>query len=67
MSSRTGDVYDLLIVGSGGAGMAAAIRASELGATAAIVEGGEVVGGTCVNVGCIPSKYLIEAAHRYHT
>lgn len=59
--------YDLLIVGSGGAGMAAAIRASELGATAAIVEGGEVVGGTCVNVGCIPSKYLIEAAHRYHT
>ena len=58
--------YDLLIIGSGGAGMAAAIRASELGATAAIVEGAEVVGGTCVNVGCIPSKNLIEAAHHYH-
>lgn len=58
--------YDLLIVGSGGAGMAAAIRASELGRTAAVVEVGEV-GGTCVNVGCIPSKNLIEAAYHYHT
>lgn len=58
--------YDLLIIGSGGAGMAAAIRASELGATAAIVEGAGVIGGTCVNIGCIPSKNLIEAAHHYH-
>lgn len=58
--------YDLLIIGTGGAGMAAAIRASELGVTAAIVEQGDVVGGTCVNVGCIPSKNLIEAAHHYH-
>ena len=59
--------YDLLVIGSGGAGMAAAIRASELGATVAIVEGAEVVGGTCVNVGCIPSKFLVEAAHHIHT
>jgi mercuric reductase len=59
--------YDLLIVGTGGAGTAAAIRGSELGAKVAIVEGADVVGGTCVNVGCIPSKYLIEAAHHYHT
>ncbi|MDQ3555247.1 MAG: mercury(II) reductase [Gemmatimonadota bacterium] len=59
--------YDLLIVGTGGAGTAAAIRASELGASVAIVEGADVVGGTCVNIGCIPSKYLIEAAHHYHT
>ena len=58
--------YDLLIVGTGAAGMAAAIRASELGATAAIVEAAEMVGGTCVNIGCIPSKNLIEAAHHYH-
>ena len=58
--------FDLVIVGSGGAGVAAAIRASELGATAAIVERADVVGGTCVNVGCIPSKNLIEAAHHYH-
>lgn len=61
-----GESYDLIIVGTGAAGMAAAIRASELGATAAIVEGGDVIGGTCVNVGCIPSKFLVEAAHRYH-
>ena len=66
-ASRDGAVdYDLVIVGSGGAGVAAAIRASELGATAAIVERAEVIGGTCVNVGCIPSKNLIEAAHHYH-
>lgn len=58
--------YDLLIIGTGGAGTAAAIRASELGARVAIVEGGEVVGGTCVNIGCIPSKHLIEAAGHYH-
>src|SRR5919204_4128569 len=58
--------YDLVVIGTGAAGMSAAIRASELGATAAIVEGAEVVGGTCVNVGCIPSKNLIEAAHHYH-
>lgn len=64
--SREDAEYDLVIIGTGAAGMAVAIRASELGATAAIVEGADVVGGTCVNVGCIPSKYLIEAAHRYH-
>ncbi len=58
--------YDLLIVGTGGAGTAAAIRASELGASVAILEGADVVGGTCVNVGCIPSKNLIEAAHHVH-
>lgn len=58
--------YDLLVVGTGGAGTAAAIRASELGASVAVVEGADVVGGTCVNVGCIPSKYLIEAAHHVH-
>ena len=58
--------YDLLIVGTGGAGTAAAIRGSELGAGVAIVEGADMVGGTCVNIGCIPSKNLIEAAHHVH-
>lgn len=58
--------YDLLVIGTGGAGTAAAIRASELGASVAIVEGADVVGGTCVNLGCIPSKNLIEAAHHVH-
>lgn len=59
--------YDLVAIGSGSAGMAAAIRAAELGARAAVIESAAVVGGTCVNIGCIPSKYLIEAAHHYHT
>lgn len=59
--------YDLLVVGSGSAGMSATIRASEVGATVAIVEAADVVGGTCVNVGCIPSKNLVEAAHHLHT
>ena len=62
----SGADYDLLIIGTGGAGTAAAIRASELGASVAIVEGAEVVGGVCVNIGCIPSKFLIEAAHHVH-
>jgi mercuric reductase len=71
-ANRTGQegdahLYDLLIIGTGGAGMAAAIRAYELGARAASVESAPVVGGTCVNTGCIPSKYLIEAAHHIHT
>src|SRR5690554_1081529 len=57
--------YDLLIIGAGGAGTAAAIRGAELGARVAIAEGA-VVGGTCVNVGCIPSKLLLEAAARFH-
>lgn len=69
MQSRSvedGAEYDLLIVGTGSAGVAAAIRASELGARTAIVERADVIGGTCVNVGCIPSKNLVEAAHHYH-
>ena len=52
---------DLLVIGSGAAGMAAAIRGADLGRTVTIVESG-TIGGTCVNVGCIPSKNLIAAA-----
>lgn len=57
--------YDLAIVGSGGAAFAAAIRASVLGARAAVIERGDV-GGTCVNVGCVPSKTLLAAADVFH-
>lgn len=57
--------YDLIVIGTGGAGMASAIRAAESGNRAAIVEAG-AVGGTCVNVGCVPSKTLIRAAEAYH-
>lgn len=49
--------YDLVVIGSGGAAFAAAIRAPDLGRSVLMVERG-TVGGTCVNVGCIPSKAL---------
>lgn len=58
------DGYDLLIVGGGSAAFAAAIRATNLGAKVGIVERG-ILGGTCVNVGCIPSKHLLAAAEAY--
>lgn len=57
--------FDLAVIGGGSAGFAAAIRAADLGATAALVEGG-TLGGTCVNVGCVPSKTLIRAAEVVH-
>lgn len=53
--------FDLLVIGTGAAGMAAAIRGAELGRRVGIVEAG-TVGGTCVNVGCIPSKNLLAVA-----
>lgn len=57
--------FDLAVLGGGSAGFAAAIKAVELGARVAIIEGG-TLGGTCVNVGCIPSKTLIRAAEAQH-
>ena len=56
---------DLVIIGGGSAGFAAAIRAHELGARAVLVNAG-TIGGTCVNVGCVPSKTLIRAAEAHH-
>ncbi|MFQ5676474.1 MAG: FAD-dependent oxidoreductase, partial [bacterium] len=53
--------YDLMIIGAGGAAFAAAIKASELGSKVAMIESG-TIGGTCVNIGCVPSKTLICAA-----
>lgn len=57
--------FDLVIVGGGSAGFAAAIKATEMGAKVAIVEMG-TIGGTCLNRGCIPSKNLLRAAWLYH-
>lgn len=54
------------IIGSGSAAFAAAIRAAEEGARVTLIEAGEVIGGTCVNVGCVPSKIFIRAAHVAH-
>lgn len=60
---RGGRDYELAVIGSGGGAFAAAIRASDLGARVVLVER-ETVGGTCVNVGCIPSKSLLVDAER---
>jgi mercuric reductase len=62
MSERSG--YDLAVIGAGSAAFAAAIRATSLGARVALIERG-TIGGTCVNVGCIPSKHLLAASHVY--
>ncbi|MBN0147826.1 FAD-dependent oxidoreductase, partial [Pseudomonas aeruginosa] len=50
------------VIGSGGAAMAAALKAVEQGAQVTLIERG-TIGGTCVNVGCVPSKIMIRAAH----
>lgn len=56
------DTLHVAIIGSGSAAFACAIKAAEGGATVTIIEGAEVIGGCCVNVGCVPSKILIRAA-----
>jgi pyruvate/2-oxoglutarate dehydrogenase complex dihydrolipoamide dehydrogenase (E3) component len=58
--------FDVVIVGGGSAGYAAARTASGLGASVALIEGGEKVGGLCILRGCMPSKALLESAHRWH-
>jgi mercuric reductase len=63
---QNAEEYDLVVVGSGSAGFAAAIRATGRGARVAMAEGG-TVGGTCVNTGCVPSKALLAAAAARHT
>lgn len=57
--------YDLLVLGSGSAGLYGAIKAAQLGARVALVEGGDV-GGTCPNRGCLPTEHLVTAAERYY-
>ena len=57
--------YDVLVIGSGPGGYVAAIRAAQLGLKTACVESRETLGGTCLNVGCIPSKALLHASELY--
>ena len=57
--------YDVVIIGGGPGGYNAAIRAGQLGLTAACVEMRETLGGTCLNVGCMPSKALLHASELY--
>lgn len=61
----SGRTPDLVVLGGGSAGFAASIRAAELGARVTLIEGG-TLGGTCVNVGCVPSKTLLRAAEVQH-
>jgi dihydrolipoamide dehydrogenase len=58
--------YDVIVIGSGPGGYVCAIRCAQLGLKTACVEGRETLGGTCLNVGCIPSKALLHASELYH-
>ncbi len=58
--------FDLVVIGGGVAGYISAIRASQLGMKVAIVENRGTLGGTCLNVGCIPSKALLQSSENYH-
>src|SRR6266849_6122171 len=60
-----GGTYDLTVIGAGSAGFAAAIAAAELGGQVALIGHG-TIGGTCVNIGCVPSKTLIRATEAVH-
>jgi len=72
MANPTSDKYDVIVIGSGPAGYVAAIRAAQLGLKTACIEkwknkeGKGVYGGTCLNVGCIPSKALLDSSYKYH-
>lgn len=57
--------FDLIVIGSGPGGYVAAIRAAQLGLKTAVVEKDKNFGGTCLNIGCIPSKALLESSERY--
>jgi len=66
-SSNANNKFDLIIIGGGSAAFSAAIKAESLGLSTLMVNGGLNFGGTCVNVGCLPSKHLIRAAETaYH-
>ncbi|MGR3484477.1 MAG: dihydrolipoyl dehydrogenase [Paracoccaceae bacterium] len=58
--------YDVIVIGSGPGGYVCAIRCAQLGLKTACVEGRETLGGTCLNIGCIPSKALLHATHLKH-
>ncbi|MBT8269018.1 MAG: dihydrolipoyl dehydrogenase [Bacteroidia bacterium] len=57
--------YDVAVIGSGPGGYVAAIRCAQLGMSTAIIEKYSTLGGTCLNVGCIPSKALLDSSHHY--
>src|SRR5580698_2808724 len=58
--------YDVIVIGSGPGGYVAAIRCAQLGFKTAIIEKYDSLGGTCLNVGCIPSKALLDSTEHFH-
>ncbi|PYK74880.1 MAG: dihydrolipoyl dehydrogenase, partial [Verrucomicrobia bacterium] len=60
------DKFDVVIIGSGPGGYVAAIRAGQLGLKTALIEKDKELGGTCLNVGCIPSKALLTSSDHFH-
>lgn len=66
LSKKDAMKYDVTIIGSGPGGYVAAIRAAQLGKKTAIIERYNSLGGTCLNVGCIPSKALLDSSEHYH-
>mmetsp|Transcript_4505 Transcript_4505/g.5080 ORF Transcript_4505/g.5080 Transcript_4505/m.5080 type:complete len:510 (-) Transcript_4505:42-1571(-) len=64
--SSASDQYDVVVIGGGPGGYVAAIKAAQLGLKTACVEARGALGGTCLNVGCIPSKALLNSSHHYH-
>ena len=59
-------VYDAIVIGSGPGGYVAAIRLAQLGKKTALIEKYSALGGTCLNVGCIPSKALLDSSEHFH-
>jgi dihydrolipoamide dehydrogenase len=59
------DAYDVVVIGAGPGGYVAAIRAAQLGMKTACVEARETLGGTCLNIGCIPSKAMLHASQMF--
>lgn len=66
MAGGKDNAFDLMVIGAGPGGYVAAIRAAQLGLKVACVERDDTLGGTCLNVGCIPSKALLESTLNYH-
>ena len=58
--------FDVIVIGAGPGGYVAAIRSAQLGFKTACIESRKTLGGTCLNVGCIPSKSLLYASEMYH-
>ena len=65
-AAAAGEQQDVVVIGGGPGGYVAAIKGAQLGLKVTCVEGRGTLGGTCLNVGCIPSKALLHASHLFH-